>query len=141
MVATLSLWQIIDLGHETGSNASRILGGVLLLRREVGLALVLKVVLVLFNLFQLRVHLHLQSLILAFEVFALVNQVRHLLVPLGAFPLMVQQKFGLLAFCLTGLLLHFPLPCVEGLPFFLQLAAHLCNLAIPLGLDQVVLLL
>ena len=89
LVATLPLWQIVDLGHETAANGGRILRGVLLLRRKVGLALVLQVVLVLFDLLKLRVNLHLQSLILALEVFALVHQVRHLLVPLGPFPLMV----------------------------------------------------
>jgi len=141
LVATLSLRQIVDFRHQTAANGGRILRGILLLGRKVCLALVLQIVLVLLDLLQLRVDLHLKSLVLTLEVFALVHQVRHLLIPLGPLPFVVQKKLSLLALCLACLLLYFPLLRVKGFPLLFQFAAHLCNLAVSFCLHQVMLLL
>jgi hypothetical protein len=70
-----------------------------------------------------------------------VDEVRHLLVPLGPLPLVVKQKLSLAAFRLAGFALNLALSLVEHFSFLFKLLLVLLNLAVALTFGGLQLLL
>ena len=96
-VSTGPSWQV-ELLRDTLPNIRSISAASLLLL-EAGvlvLTLVLDVELKFFDFFKVTVDFLLKPIIFRFEIVSLVDHVRQVLVPLGAFTLMVQQKLSLL---------------------------------------------
>ena len=129
----------VELLCDTLSNIRSISAASLLLL-EAGvlvLTLVLDVELKFFDFFKVTVDFLLKAIILRFEIVSLMDHIRQVLVPLGAFTLMVQQKLGLLGLGLGALSFQLALLLVEDLALLLHLLLNLRQLGVSFALDCV----